>query len=337
MRGYFSAVFLEQFCRQAGMALTDLASTFDLIAGTSVGGIQALGYAFGQTPVDLQNFFVNDGPWMFSISSLLPGVRAGVLTKIATMVGGGSFYSNAPLMERLDTVFGTRTLQDARTTVLIPSYATDTHTPILFSNVTLPGAVGQTELMKNVALATGSAPLYFPPAMLNGHPYIDGGVVQNNPSALALAMAKALYPQSSKFCVLSVGTGLGDIGFHEATFRSQTHALALGQGQPFEPSVHHFWQNYGLGAFENMVLLMSLIGIGITAPQEAAHKQLDWQSTLGLENLYYYRFNTQLDNSRDIELDNSSSEFLTYLKTTALDRISDDAVNLSRFLGHFAT
>ncbi len=48
--------------------------------------------------------------------------------------------------------------------------------------------------MREVAVATSSAPTYFAPARIGAHVVIDGGLVANNPAAVAYAQAKRLWP-----------------------------------------------------------------------------------------------------------------------------------------------
>ena len=364
MRGYISALFLQKFVAMWGVDPSQLYKQFDVIAGTSVGGIQALGYAYGMTPTDLQNFFIEDGPWIFSTSSTTPGIRATTLDKISTMVFGGSFYSNANLIARLNDEFGTETLQDMKTNVLItscnynlnnPSYAQKA-IPILFSNANVPGYTGRNQLAADVALATASAPLYFPAANFNKLNFVDGGIIQNNPVQLALSLGQALYPQADRYCVLSVGTGIGDIGFppsatlppSSSSLRMETRKLeeALFKGSPrlaftrpvTDKQIDILLQMQENGTFDNMYVLMDLIDIEIAGPQEAMAFNLGIQANLTLQNnIYYYRFNLGLDPNQDTEMDNTSAEFMEYMETATAQRINDDIDRITNFIGHLTS
>lgn len=364
MRGYLSACFLNRFVAQWGIPGNQLAQNFDVITGTSVGGIQACGYANGMAPTDLQNFFVNDGPWIFSTSTTTPSVRATTLDKISTLVFGGSFYSNSPLIQQLNNTFGASTLAQLQTNVLIPSCDYNTPTPaynqntipIFFANAQMPGYTGQTELISNVTLATASAPLYFPaaqfalPSPFSGLNFIDGGVMQNNPAQLGLTLAQALYPDARRFCLLSVGTGIGDIGFPPATScplvsqkirrREENLALfrtfpALAFNNPHHATpekIHVLQRMDALGAFENMYALMDLIDIGIGGPQEVMAFNLSRQAQLTASKLFYYRFNINLDPTQDTELDNSSAQFLSYLLSATGAQYETDAYEIGQFI-----
>jgi predicted acylesterase/phospholipase RssA len=355
MRGYLSALFLERFLTQAGISANEVWKNFDIIAGTSIGGIQACGYANGLSPVDLKNFFVTKGPWIFtirtaidvasgSINSSEASNRPNTLQKIAMLTTSDPFYKavdpasnygDSRLKTELDGVFSTKIMTDLKTNVLITSYNKDTDTPIIWSNCTVPGYLGETELVKNVVLSTGSAPTYFPPANWNLINYIDGGVIQNNPASLALSLGQMLYPNAMRYCVLSVGAGLGDIGFHEPTMKEHLKEFRenpVNFAKKYDISAKQLKAIDNLGAFEGIKDLFSLISIGIAGPQEIVHKVLEYQSTLTNQNLSYYRFQVILDPLQDNELDRSDADFFPYLESLMNTQYDLDMVKISQFI-----
>ena len=121
MRGLFSATFMKLFVQQWGINPNEIWKYFDIITGSSIGGIQALAYALGMAPTDVMSFFITDGPWIFTTSSSTPSVMPSTLTKISVMVGGSSsFYPSTTagigtmrLQSKLSSVLGTNTLQNA--------------------------------------------------------------------------------------------------------------------------------------------------------------------------------------------------------------------------------
>jgi predicted acylesterase/phospholipase RssA len=199
-------------------------------------------------------------------------------------------------------------MSDLKTNTLIPSYNYDTDTPVLFSNIIFPGSSGQNEFVKNVGLATASAPLYFPKANFGGSNYLDGGVVKNNPSNLGYAIGQIIKPTANRACVFSGGSGLTKIGFHD---------------NPTPPPDE-----------SNMSFLFSLIGIGITGTQEVDAKELSLIDLYSLDNRYSYRAQTLLDLERDTELDNTTTDFTDYLQQTAVDYFQDNITAISNFIGH---
>src|ERR1700753_3190210 len=79
MRGTFSVQWMQDFVNLWGIAPNEIWKEFDVICGTSAGGLQALGYGGGLSPSNLMAFLENQGPWIFSTSSIIPGVRATLL------------------------------------------------------------------------------------------------------------------------------------------------------------------------------------------------------------------------------------------------------------------
>jgi predicted acylesterase/phospholipase RssA len=313
MKGIGSAAFMQDFVELWGINPYQIWKYFDVICGTSVGGIQALGYASGLlSPSDMINFFINDGPWIFSTSTILPGQRASTLSKIITMVLGGTFYTNTNLLNQLNTFFGTLTLNDLNTSVVCTSFDYDQKIPILFSNIDFPYSIGQDELASNVAYATAAAPLFFPPANWDGTNYIDGGVIKNNPALLGLTLGKIQKPNANRFCVLSLGCGLGEVGFHNIP-------------PPPDPPTDYF---------PNMNLLYSLLNIGIKGNQEVDAAIVETLADYTLENLFEYRAQVLVDPSQDSGLDNTDTEFTSYMQAAFANLFSTDAVNISNFLGH---
>lgn len=356
-RGYISANFLERFCQQAGIEPDNMGGTFDLIMGNSIGGIQAIAYANGKTPTGLKDFFVEDGPWIFSTSSTVPGVRATTLDKVAVLLLGGTFYSNAALIEKLEEEFGDLSLNDINTNVAVPSYESDTKTLIYFSNVNFPG--GRVALAKEAALATAAAPLYFPPAEFEEHTYLDGGVFQNNPAPFALALGKLIKPSSDRFCVLSVGTGRGDIGFDDGSsapalmkglMQKRCCELFLSPSKEIElrsipPTSYEYRGAQAIleiheslsddpPFFPNVQLIFFIIGLGVAGPQEANDLQLQIESDYTLQQLYYYRFQYDLDPEVDTELDNTTPEFIEYMQTSSDAHYDSEITNIGTFIGH---
>ena len=86
MRGYISCVFMELFVQQWGINPNEIWKYFDVIVGSSIGGIQAMAYSIGLSPTDISGFFTNDGQWIFTTSSSIPSSQPSTLTKINTIL-----------------------------------------------------------------------------------------------------------------------------------------------------------------------------------------------------------------------------------------------------------
>ena len=204
--GGIRGAFTAQLLTRLDAAVPGFLANVDLIAGTSTGGIIALGLAFGLTPPQLVGLYRDNGKKIFD-DSWWDDLRD--VGKIA-----GADYDNTKLRKILESIFGTRKLSALGKKVLIPSFDLDNEQeygeprswkPKFFHNFSGEDSDGS-ELIVDVALSTSAAPTYFP----SYRGYIDGGVVANNPSIAALAQAldsSTGGQQLTSVRLFSVGTG----------------------------------------------------------------------------------------------------------------------------------
>ncbi|MDR3529295.1 MAG: CBASS cGAMP-activated phospholipase [Rhodopila sp.] len=176
---------------------------FDLIAGTSTGGIIALGLAHGLTAVAIRNFFVDRDDRVFPN----PNALVRLWRKARRFHRHG--YDSEALHEELLTVFGETTLGDARTRLCIPSFE-GVHGDIwLFKTPHHPDyKKDRFERMVNVALATSAAPTYLRAVPNNGYLMVDGGLWANNPVMNAVTEALSCFDiERHQIQILSLGCG----------------------------------------------------------------------------------------------------------------------------------
>lgn len=327
IRGVITSTFLELFCNLAGIPGNQLYKYFDIITGTSIGGIQALGYAYGIPPSQLKQILINNGSTIFNCTYPIPGGgQAGYGTWAGYLSGlYSSLYSNIPLQSVIFDTIGDIKLSDLKTKVLIPSFQTldsngnPSNIPIYFSNISntiVPILKGQDFLAIDVAMSTSAAPLYFPPYSFGGATYIDGGVFLNNPVSFALNVMKAVKPIANRFCVLSIGTGLGSIGYI--------------------PSDQMKFQEKSIKSFNNLKVIKSVLDISMNIPPEGVSKELEILSKYTLSNLYYERgqYIIPIEQEPDSSLDNASPEFIAYMQQSATDYFNNNLNNISNFIGH---
>ncbi len=195
IKGVFPLAFLAAIEK---VVSTPIAGFFDLIAGTSTGGIIALGLGLGFRAGDLLGFYMNLADRIF------PGGRVLRLFKWL----GFSKYSQVPLREALRSKFGDRKLGESRTRLVIPSLNLETGDVHIFKTAhherfDLDYAMAAVD----VALATAAAPSYFPAHRLeSGVPLIDGGVWAINPTGVAVVEAIGVLGWSAQgLRVLSLG------------------------------------------------------------------------------------------------------------------------------------
>lgn len=342
-RGCLPLAFFKRFVQQWGVDPASIASQFDVICGTSIGGILALGLAFGLTPDEMTSFFSVQGPYIFSLSSLFPSVRPPLVAKVALILTDTPFYqSSAPRADKygygllkatLNNLFGNATLQNLKTNVVIPSYQVDDKSYVLFSNLNYPDFIGQNELITNVALATGSAPVYFPALNINGHTYIDGGVYNNNPSALGQSLAQIIKPMATRTCILSLGTGIGELGFdpgNPSIIDPRVHHVVTGM-QEMAPQI---FRKTAPEIFDTIATVFSLFDVASVGSQESTSKAIELVSKYSINPIYSYRFQPQLDPNVNTELDNTDPEILAYYENTANQWYNNDIENIATFIGH---
>lgn len=203
IRGIIPAVILGAIQKCVGQ---DLYKVFDLIAGTSTGGIIALGIGTPSqggvpySPDALVQLYVQNGPAIFKKSLLTPE-REVVLPK----------YSADALEAALAQFFKNAEFKTALTPLLISSYDLQGQLPFFFKSHRIARDPTFNWKLTDIARATSAAPTFFSPAHLTqgGQDYalIDGGVFVNNPSMAAYAEARTLYPTAPHITVVSVGTG----------------------------------------------------------------------------------------------------------------------------------
>ncbi|MFJ3799992.1 CBASS cGAMP-activated phospholipase [Streptomyces sp. NPDC090088] len=176
-RGMFSAAVLARLEDDLGVRITD---HFDLISGTSTGGIIALGLGLGLSPQQTLEFYTEHGPRIFRDRSRMRGLRHLVRAK----------YDAEPLRAALAEVFGERTFGESTKRLVITSYNVAADDVYLFRTPHLPGLKRDwREKAVNVALATSAAPTYLPGMPLDGARLVDGGLWANNPAMVALTEA----------------------------------------------------------------------------------------------------------------------------------------------------
>ncbi|MET9815351.1 CBASS cGAMP-activated phospholipase [Streptomyces sp. NPDC006355] len=236
-RGMFSAAVLTRLEEDLGTRIVD---HFDLIAGTSTGGIIALGLGLGLSPREILTFYTEHGPRIFRDRSRMRGVRHLQRAK----------YGSEPLKAALTEVFGDRTFGESTKRLVITSYNVAADDVYLFRTPHLPTLKRDwREKAVNVALATSAAPTYLPGMPLDGARLIDGGVWANNPTMVALTEAVGpLVVPLEAIRVFSLGTTIDvrsrhrrlDRGGMLPWARDAVEVLMRAQSESAAKQVEHF-------------------------------------------------------------------------------------------------
>lgn len=173
IKGVFAASFLAQIEEECDVRICDY---FDLIAGTSTGGIIAAALAVGIPVKDILEMYMTNGKKIF------PKNRRWMLSK--------GKYDSKPLQEALGMVFEQKCIKDCKTRLLMPAFNLESGKVRVFKTPHADDLWHDKDLkIVDCVLATTAAPLYFQPHGMKGGTYVDGGIGANNPSLIALVEA----------------------------------------------------------------------------------------------------------------------------------------------------
>jgi len=194
IKGVLPAAFLASIEDVLGVPINKY---FDLIAGTSTGGILAIGLGLGFSARELRDFYIEEGPKIFN--SKLPGWRVGVFKPK---------HSSEPLKQALAERFTDKKIGDSKTRLIIPTfngskaeihiYKTRHH-----AKLDMDHRISALE----VAMATTAAPVYLPSFKgSQGITFVDGGLWANNPVGYAAVEAITLLGRKpNELRILSLG------------------------------------------------------------------------------------------------------------------------------------
>ena len=296
IRGVIPAMVLTHLEERCGKPVAEL---FDVVAGTSTGGILALGLtcpgAEGRprySAQDMVDLYAEEGETIF------PSRRFAILRQLHD-----EKYSAEGLEEVLKRKLGDARLKDALTDVLVTSYDIGRRQPLFFRSVRAKDEPEEHDFaMRDVARATSAAPTYFEPARLPAKPphpaytLVDGGVFANNPAMCALVDRSTVGGGQDELTMVSLGTGV------------------LTRSLSYEDAKH-----WGLIGWGRHVLDIVFDGVSDTVDYQLA-------TLLGER---YLRLQTDLDKASD-DLDDASEDNVDQLKLEGEDVIKDNAAALER-------
>lgn len=199
IKGIYAASMLAVIEQQKKIQLCDY---FDLIAGTSTGGIIAAALSVGIPAQKILDLYLEYGAQIFPSKSwkLLKGK-----------------YKTQPLKNALESVFQDKKIVHAKTRLLIPAYNLETDAVRVFKTPHSGDLFYDKDYtLCDILLATTAAPIYFSPHKMRGGTFIDGGIGANNPSLIALVEGVTRCKWSKNDIVLlnigSVNTGKNTTG-----------------------------------------------------------------------------------------------------------------------------
>lgn len=183
IKGLYSSTILEHLEEKYGGSCSDY---FDMICGTSTGGLIALGISQKIPAAELSKIYSEHGKDIFPKQGLLKGIL-----KQTFLMGK---YKDDALKQVLQKVFGDRLIGESNNLLCIPSYSLTDARPWIFKYDHKEGELVRDNKVRyvDVALATSAAPTFLPIAEIGAYDdkqFIDGGVWANDPSLIGLLEA----------------------------------------------------------------------------------------------------------------------------------------------------
>ena len=206
IRGIYTASLLDH-CAQTFCGGEPLARYFDMIAGTSTGGIVALGLGLEFCTGDIVSFYRDDGR---SIFPPLPRTKWDKARHFLRWVRGPTL-DHEELQRALRHRFGERLLGECSARIVVPAFMMpETEISVFKTDHHVDFRHDHATPIWKVARSTAAAPTYLKGMEHeeSGRIFVDGAVWANNPIMVAMVDALSAYDiEPDQVRVLSIGTG----------------------------------------------------------------------------------------------------------------------------------
>jgi hypothetical protein len=254
MRGTYTATYLERvadtFAKKRGLEALDIGAAFDLIVGTSTGGIIACALAAGIPLADVTSLYVENGPKIFSrpLPSGIMSTFSDLSRRPSSLAAGTEVLRNA-LADRLKEKTLGQIYAERAIALAIPAVEMSQHHAWIFKTPHLRTTTSHRDdnyKLVDICLATTAAPVYRSMAAV-AHPdnkmggfnvFVDGGLWSNNPVLVGLIDALDLTASGQEIQIFCLGTcplpageqiarSAVDRGLREWHFGGDAAALAI--------------------------------------------------------------------------------------------------------------
>lgn len=318
IRGVIPCTILHEIEKRTGKMIVDM---FDLIAGTSTGGIIGIGLNVEnpQTPgktytaEKIGDLYVKEGGRIFK-------KKSGFSTGFGMLEES---YDYVELEAVLLEYFGDATLKNSKTELLVTSYDIEARRPFYFlSRLARANPAFDDFLMRQMARSTSAAPTYFEPnrierPAMDPLSLIDGGVFANNPAMLAYTEAINIHKLrnggvSSKLETFDAVPVLGN----EAP---EFFMLSLGTGRVVTPYPYDDARNWGAAGW-----IRPLIEIMMQGVSETVHYQMQYVLAPKLNGpQQYFRFDPVIP-EKGSDMANVEADNIEQLQAIARKCIQDN-------------
>lgn len=320
IRGVFPAMFLSKLearLKESGYEKTQIYQHFDLICGTSTGGIIAIALALGIPAHEIYKLYLDNA------SAIFGKKKNFFFGQIKYAAHNRDALENL-IKEKFSEAFNGNEprLLDCKTAVCIPIYDLLLGKPSVLKSKYHPKFSRDYHIPAyKAALATSAAPTFFDPYStsytdLNGietsfSNKVDGGVMANNPALLGIIEAQvAFYQPLSNLRVLSLGTGHQK--FTDGKQRKKWGLWYWMRQDKKTRLIDLFMQ----GQSQQVQNLISLIQNGIDGEKRDN------------PNFIYQRIETELDDTLKVELDEVDIDKLNKLSEKATSEFQNHATNI---------
>jgi patatin-like phospholipase/acyl hydrolase len=337
MRGIIPATIIKyaEAYLQKKRPGTTIADHFDLIAGTSTGGILTGLYLTPQdetkdkakfSATDALNFYVDNGYAIFNGSKIsglkrLWGLRSAVK------------FSPRKLEELLKEKLGDIKINELMKPCLITTYDMVEKSSFFFTSS--EDTAKRDFFMRDILRSTSAAPTYFPPAkiknlasgskkdtkcsnMIN----LDGGVFANNPTMCAYAEARNINfkereidePGASDMHILSIGTGGGGFKINK---KEKSHRWSLLKWAELIPEIMMD------GSIDTVAFQMNEIFQSLDAKDTKSYLRVDTPEE-------YREYSSDMSNASPENIKNlvkAGKKTLEYAKSNGLDAFLDELLD----------
>jgi hypothetical protein len=176
-RGLYSATFLDYV--EEGFP-GRVAKKFDLLAGTSIGGLIAAALVFEVPAATIAEKMIKHGPLIFPRSFLTPAKQ---------MVFRAPYSAETLKSAVIDTIGkenAALSMKEVEKPLAICAVNYTHGSPKIFRSAGLAEGEATDATVLQAVLASAAAPTYFPPQLVGGETLVDGGIIANAPELLAL-------------------------------------------------------------------------------------------------------------------------------------------------------
>lgn len=182
IKGLYSSTIIEHLESKYNCSISD---HFDMLCGTSTGGLIALALSLKIPASTLSNLYIERGSEIFRNIPLVNTIK---------QVLWGGKYSDKKLKENLQNIFGDKKLHESNNLLCIPTYSLTDARPWVFKYDHKEGRLDRDNKARyvDVALSTSAAPTYLPLCEIgyyDNKQFVDGGVWANNPTMVGLIEA----------------------------------------------------------------------------------------------------------------------------------------------------